>query len=228
MSWTRPLTASPQDFTSRLDVYVRHRISAALRAQVVAILALLFEALVLATKEIRRGRLRAYLERLIGSESPVQPALDKLKTLTLGEERQVLADTFGNISELSTKAGQIEDAVTLVNQGVQSLRAEHRNFPALPSSNKLRDILNPSPFPEDIYNAFKKSTIPRTGDWILEDEGLNAWLRGEVPYLWIFGNAGGGAKQRQRSGAEADCIIFRHRKVISHGQNHLVGVGKHG
>lgn len=185
-----PLTSFTQDFTSRLSAYVRHSISAPLRAQIVAILASLFEVLVLATKETRRGRFRAYLKRLIGSESPVQPAFGKLKALTLGEERQVLADTFCNISELSTKAGQIELAVTQVNQGVQSLRVEHGEFSSLPSRDKLREILDPSPFPEDIYNAFKKSTVPQTGDWILEDEGLNAWLRGEVPYLWISGNAG--------------------------------------
>ncbi|EQK98368.1 NACHT and TPR domain protein [Ophiocordyceps sinensis CO18] len=181
-----------KEFTLRLDVYVRHHISASLRAQLVTILASLFEILVLATKEIRRGRFRAYLKRLIGSGSPVQPALDKLKALTLGEERQVLADTFGNLSELSTKAGQIEHAVIQVNQGVESLRVEHREFSSLPNGDKLREILSPSPFPEDIYNAFKKSTVPHTGDWILEDEGLNAWLRGEVPYLWIVGNAGTG------------------------------------
>ncbi|KJZ73399.1 hypothetical protein HIM_07193 [Hirsutella minnesotensis 3608] len=181
-----------QDFTSRLDVYVKYPISASLRGKLIEILTALFETLVLTTKEIRRGRFRAYLKRLIGSESPVQPALQKLKALTLGEERQVLADTFGNISELSTKAGQIERIVGEVNQGVQNLRVEHDELGGFPSKDKLREILRPSPFPEDYYNAFKKSTVPETGDWILEDEGLNAWLRGEVPYLWIFGNAGTG------------------------------------
>ncbi|PHH90061.1 hypothetical protein CDD83_4633 [Cordyceps sp. RAO-2017] len=181
-----------KDFTARLHVYVRHRLSSSLRDKIVAILAALFEILILATKEIRRGRIRAYIKRLIGAESPVQPAVDRLKALTLGEERQVLVDTFGNVSELSTKADHIEEVVSLVNEGVQSLRVEHRELANLPSKDKLREILHPSPFPDDIYSAFKKSAVPLTGEWILEDEGLNAWLRGEVPYLWIFGNAGTG------------------------------------
>ncbi|PFH62147.1 hypothetical protein XA68_14816 [Ophiocordyceps unilateralis] len=180
------------DFTSRLDVYVRYPLSSSLRNKVVSILVALFDVIVLATKEIRRGRVRAYLKRIIGSSSPVQPALDRLKALTLGEERQVMADTFGNVSELGTKAGRIESIVTQVNQGVQILQVEHRELANRPKDEKLRAILNPSPFPDDIYCALKKSIVPHTGAWILSDEGLTSWLRAEVPYLWIFGNAGTG------------------------------------
>lgn len=180
------------DFTERLDVYVRCPLSAPLRQKVVSILVALFEVIVLATKEIRRGRLRAYFKRLIGSSSPVQPALDRLKALTQGEERQVLADTFGGVSDIGVKAGRIESIVTQVNHGVQVLQVEHRELANRPKDEKLRAILNPSPFADDIYCALKKSIVPNTGAWILADEGLASWLRAEVPYLWIFGNAGTG------------------------------------
>lgn len=161
-----------------------------MREKLVSVLAALFEVLVLASSEVRRGRVRAYFKQLFGSESPVGPALESLKLLTLGEERQVVADTYGGVSRLNTKTDRIETIITEVNQGVQSLRSEHRERSNLADVDKLRRILVPSPFPDDFYNAFKKSTVPGTGDWILEDEGLNAWLRGEKPYLWISGNAG--------------------------------------
>ncbi|RDA91374.1 hypothetical protein CP533_0029, partial [Ophiocordyceps camponoti-saundersi (nom. inval.)] len=180
------------DFTTRLEVYLRYTMSPSLRSKIVSILVALFDVIVLATKEIRRGRFRAYFKRIIGSASPVQPALDRLKALTQGEERQVLADTFGNVSDLGTKAGRIESIVSQVNQGVQILQVEHRELASRRNDDKLRAILNPSPFADDIYCALKKSIVPNTGAWILSDESLNAWLRAEVPYLWIFGNAGTG------------------------------------
>ncbi|RCI11035.1 hypothetical protein L249_5184 [Ophiocordyceps polyrhachis-furcata BCC 54312] len=180
------------DFTSRLEVYLRFALSPSLRAKVVSILVALFDVIVLTTKEIRRGRFRAYFKRIVGSASPVQPAIERLKALTQGEERQVLADTFGNVSELGTKAGRIESIVTQVSQGVQILQVEHRELASRHNDDKLRAILNPSPFADDIYCALKKSIVPHTGAWILSDESLNAWLRAEVPYLWIFGNAGTG------------------------------------
>ncbi|KYK62083.1 NACHT and TPR domain protein [Drechmeria coniospora] len=178
------------DFTSRLDVYVKHRLSPALRDKLIAILAALFQVLVLSANEARQGRFKAYFKRLMGLENPVQPALESLKSLTSGEERQVAADTYGGVSRIDAKADRIEVAVTQVNQTVQNIRSEQSERAA--SGDKLRKVLAPSPFPEDFYNAFRKSIVPGTCEWILRDEGLNAWVRGEKPYLWISGNAGTG------------------------------------
>ncbi|OAQ74510.1 NACHT and TPR domain-containing protein [Purpureocillium lilacinum] len=181
-----------KDFTPRLEVYVKHHMSPGLYQKLASILASLFEVLVLASKEIRRGRVKAYFKRLVGFESPVQSALERLKVLTVGEERQVVADTYGGVSQLNAKADQIDSAVAQVSQSVQSMRLEQREWCNLAVGEKLRKILAPSPFPEDLYNAFKKSTVPGTGDWITQDEGVSAWFSGEKPYLWISGNAGTG------------------------------------
>ncbi len=164
--------------------------SPGLYQKLASILASLFEVLVLASKEIRRGRVKAYFKRLVGFESPVQSALERLKVLTVGEERQVVADTYGGVSQLNAKADQIDSAVAQVSQSVQSMRLEQREWCNLAVGEKLRKILAPSPFPEDLYNAFKKSTVSGTGDWITQDEGVTAWFSGEKPYLWISGNAG--------------------------------------
>ena len=161
-----------------------------MREKLISTLAALFEVIVLSSKEICRGRFWAYFKQLLSLKSPVQPALENLKSLALSEERQVVADTYGGVSELNTQTERLETIVTEVNEGVQSLRTEHYERSDVVEEDKLRHILAPSPFPDDFYNAFKKSMVPGTGDWILEDEGLSAWLRGEKPYLWISGNAG--------------------------------------
>jgi tetratricopeptide (TPR) repeat protein len=166
--------------------------STALRDKVVTIFAALFEVLVLATKEIRRGRVKSYFKSLIRSDSPVQEALERLRSLTLGEERQVLADTYGGVAQINTKTDRVEALVSQVSQNVQELRTEYRERTTAAHQNKLREILEPSPFPEDYYSSFEKYRVPKTGDWLLEDSGLQSWLRGETQYLWMSGGLGSG------------------------------------
>jgi hypothetical protein len=157
--------------------------SDALRAKVVDILAALFEVFVLSTKEVRRGRFRSYLKNLVGIESPVHAALDKLNFLTLGEERQVLADAYGSVAQIQTDIKE-------VSQSVQSLRSEQMERTTMAHQDKLREILMPSPFPEDSFTLLNKRRVEGTGDWILMDKGFQSWLRGEIPYILICGGAG--------------------------------------
>ncbi|PHH64287.1 hypothetical protein CDD81_4771 [Ophiocordyceps australis] len=181
-----------KEFTARLDVYLKQRISSTLHATLVSILATIFEVFILAANEIREGRVKTYLKRLIGSESAIQPALDKLNSLTQGEGLQVLAETYGSVSEISDKADQIETIVTQVQQNVQSLRLERSDPPGDSNRDRLRKILSPTPFPLDTYNSYTRGRAPGTGIWIVRDEAFLAWALGYVPFLWISGNAGTG------------------------------------
>ncbi|KAH6609115.1 hypothetical protein Trco_002461 [Trichoderma cornu-damae] len=181
-----------KDFTSRLDVYLNHALSPALRNKLVTILATLFEVLVIATKAARHGRLKAYFKKLVRVESPVQPALQKLNALTLGEERQVIAETYGGVAELSIKTDRVESVVTQMNQSILDLRLAQQQNRSLSYRDKLRQVLEPTPYAEDSYAAFNKYRVQGTGDWLLEDEGLTSWLRGETRHLWICGNPGTG------------------------------------
>jgi hypothetical protein len=150
----------------------------------------LFEVLVIATKVARHGRLKAYFKKLVGIESPVQPALQKLNALTLGEERQVIAETYGGVAELNIKTGRVEDMVTQMSQNILDLRLGQQQSGGLLYREKLREILEPTPYAEDSYAAFTKYRVQGTGDWLLEDEGLKSWLQGESRYLWMCGNPG--------------------------------------
>lgn len=163
---------------------------AALRAKVVTILATLFEVFVLATKEVRRGRVKSFFKRIIGRGSPVADSLEKLKALNIGEERQVLADTYGGVAQLNVKTDRVEDIVTQMNDTVLQLRTEARERSNEAHRDKLKEILEPSPFPEDFFNAIKKSRTERTGEWILKDESLHSWLKTETRFLWVSGAAG--------------------------------------
>ncbi|KAF4982107.1 hypothetical protein FZEAL_2213 [Fusarium zealandicum] len=181
-----------KDFTSRLDVYVQHQMSDALRNKVITILATLFEVFVLAAKEGRRGRFKAYFRNVLGKDSPVQDALEKLKALNIGEERQVLADTYGGVNALNVKTDRVEEMVTQVNQTVLQMRSEARERTVAAHQDKLKQILDPSPFPEDYFTSFNKSRAERTGEWILKDEAVESWIRTETRFMWISGAPGTG------------------------------------
>lgn len=171
-------------------MYLNHTLSPALYEKLVTILATLFEVLVIATKAAQNGRLKAYFKKLIGIESPVQAALQKLNDLTLGEERQAIAETHGGVAELNIKSDRVEDMIAQMSQNILDLRLGQQQNSGLVYREKLREILEPTPYAEDSYAAFTKHRVQRTGDWLLEDEGMKAWLQGESRYLWICGNPG--------------------------------------
>ncbi|CAF3523322.1 unnamed protein product [Fusarium graminearum] len=181
-----------KDFTSRLDVYVQYRMGSALRNKVVTILAQLFEVFVLAAKEIRRGRFKAYFRNLVGKGTPVQEALDNLKALNIGEERQVLADTYGGVSKLNVATENMQSKLDEMNRTMMQIRSEGRERTVAAHQDKLKEILDPSPFPVDFFNMFNKSRAESTGDWILTDGGFRAWLDKMTNFLWITGASGTG------------------------------------
>lgn len=171
-------------------MYLNHALSPALRDKLVTILATLFEVLVIATKLARSGRFKAYFKRLVGIESPVQPALERLNALTLGEERQVIAETYGGVAELNLKTDKVENLVAQMNQNILDMRLGQQQNGGLSYRDRLREVLEPTPYAEDSYNAFNKYRVQGTGDWLLEDEGLKSWIQGETRHLWVCGNPG--------------------------------------
>ncbi|OAA73808.1 NACHT and TPR domain protein [Cordyceps fumosorosea ARSEF 2679] len=181
-----------QDFTARLNIYTQYKLSPPLKEKLTNIMATLFEVLVISTQEVRRGRFKAYFKRLFGVGSPVKEALERLQALTTGEEKLVLAETYGSVSMLHDTTERVETLVTLVNENVRNLRLDHLGQIDLYQRDKLKAVLEPSPFADDFYQAFTKLRIAGTGDWILEDETLLSWIAGEKKHIWICGSPGTG------------------------------------
>lgn len=161
-----------------------------MREKVVKILAALFEVLVLATEEVKLGRFKSYFKQLIGSQSPVKPALENLRALALAEERQAIAETHNGVAQVNAKTDRVEVVVNQVNQSLQSFRSEYKERMTVEHQDKLREILEPSVFPEDYYSSFNRYRVEGTGEWLIEDEGLQSWVKGETQYLWVSGAPG--------------------------------------
>lgn len=174
-----------QDFTVRLEFYIKEEMSPQLREKVVQILAALFETLLIATEEVNRGRVKAYFRKVFGRESKVPEALAKLDSLTKGEEGLVMAETLASIKRTLSLQHRLAEEL-------ESLRAETREKIALTSRQKIKEILEPSVYPEDRYNSLKNSRTIGTGDWLVHDPSFKSWVDGDFPFLWICGNPGTG------------------------------------
>ncbi|KAJ6781465.1 hypothetical protein PWT90_02669 [Aphanocladium album] len=185
-------TSAMYDGIIELLEQLQRKLSPPLREKLTDIMATLFQVLVISTQEVRRGRFKAYFKRLFGVGSPVKEALECLQALTTGEEKLVLAETYGSVSMLHDTTERVENLVSLVNENVRNLRLDHLGQIDLFQRDKLKAILEPSPFAEDFFSAFTKSRIAGTGDWLVQDETLQSWIKGEKQYLWICGSPGTG------------------------------------
>ncbi|OHE98612.1 NACHT and TPR domain-containing protein [Colletotrichum orchidophilum] len=186
-----------KDFTARLKSYVSQKMSSELHDKVATILATIFEIFVLAAHEIRGGRFKSYLKNLFGKESKVPEALKKLASLTQAEERLVIAETSASVKRSLSNEEKLLEMMSRVDINVQTLRPETRvpqtREQALSSNrDKLKRILRPSVYPEDNYSALDRTRTPGTCEWILQDPSLQAWMTGEIRFLWISGNPGTG------------------------------------
>ena len=148
----------------------------------VDILVALFRVFFLSAKEARRGRLKSYISRIGGGENPVRLALDRLNKLVDTEERQAVTDNYGLTND-------IKDMMTQFSEEIQGIRLDQGERA---HQDRLREILEPTPFPDDIHYNLSKSRVDGTGDWILQDEALNAWLNCDTRFLWITGGSGTG------------------------------------
>lgn len=186
------------DFTNRLKFYMSERLSPELYNKVSEILATVFEALVLAASEVRRGRLKAYFKRLFGHESPIPDVMQRLAALTEAEEKLVMAETNAGVKRSLSNQDKLLEIISRVDVSIQTIRAEARQEPqtreqALSTNRtKLKGILRPSAYAQDIYLGLSRTRTAGTGDWLLEDASLKAWIAGDIRFLWICGNPGSG------------------------------------
>ncbi|KAL2890440.1 Nacht and tpr domain protein [Ceratocystis lukuohia] len=174
-----------QSFTTRLHFYSREEMSPQLRAKCVEIMAVLFEVMLVALTEINRGRVNAYLRRLVGKGSPVQAIIDKLDNVVEDEAGLVMAETLAEIKRTIAVQQHIEAEL-------QKLNDDSRDRSMLSNRIKIKEIIHPSVYSEDRFRYLEKSRTPGTGDWLVQDSSFQAWFKGETQILWLSGSPGTG------------------------------------
>lgn len=57
---------------------------------------------------------------------------------------------------------------------------------------KLKNALKPSTTPQEIQESNLRKKLPGTGEWIHKESNFRAWMRKEIPILWVYGGPGTG------------------------------------
>ncbi|KAL2751840.1 hypothetical protein ACRALDRAFT_2030508 [Sodiomyces alcalophilus JCM 7366] len=207
-----------RDFTARLKFYLSQRLSSELHQKVVHILVALFEILVVATAEVRQGRVRAYFKRLFGRESPVAEPMRRLELLTEAEGRLVGAETIAGVKKSLSNQDRLLEMMSRVDVHVQTLRSNTRETALSANKDRLRHILRPSVHPQDTYEALDRNRTPGTCDWVLRDPAFAAWAAGSCRFLWICGTMGSG-----KSYLTARLIRWGLARLEDPDENHMLG-----
>ncbi|KAH9031833.1 hypothetical protein EDB84DRAFT_164236 [Lactarius hengduanensis] len=199
-------------FFKRLEKYIEVRPTAAMTDIIVKIMVEVFSILGIVTKEIRQGRTKKYLKKLVG-RNDVEDALQRLDRLTQEEARmaavEALTITRGiddkvdsvdkRVQRVDTKVEGIDDRVRSVDNKVGSVTQDVKeNGVAIQrvvnqvsdlNRNELRKDLRKwiaPPDPSVNYNTASDVHHEGTAAWCTKGNTLADWkASGRV--LWIHG-----------------------------------------
>ncbi|KAH9178009.1 hypothetical protein EDB89DRAFT_1844211, partial [Lactarius sanguifluus] len=204
-------------FFKRLEKYIEVRPTAAMTDIIVNIMAEVLSILGMVTKEVRQGRTKKYLKKLVG-RNDVEDALQRLDRLTQEEARmaavEALTITRGiddkvdgvdeRVQRVDTKVEGIDDRVRSVDNKVGSVtQGVKENGVAIQqvvdqvsslNQNELRKDLRKwiaPPDPSVNYNTASDAHHEGTAAWCTEGNTLADW-KTSGSLLWIHGKPGSG------------------------------------
>ncbi|KAF2794942.1 NACHT and TPR domain protein [Melanomma pulvis-pyrius CBS 109.77] len=210
-----------KDFTVRLEVYNREKISKSLSDKLADILVTLIDIFALSRKEIKDGRLFYFAKNVfLGNDVKIQDAVAKLAKLTESEDRLVGAETLtevkksgctldgvsmtvtstgfavnqmsGDISKVSIDVSRLTQRFDALMVASHESTAEVRETNGRSHQRHIKEVLQPSVSALDWYDKINRTRIANTGNWIREETFFRSWMNKEMPVLWIAGNPGAG------------------------------------
>ncbi|KAF8477724.1 hypothetical protein DFH94DRAFT_90550 [Russula ochroleuca] len=189
-------------FFHRLEIYIGVTPTMAMTDIVIEIMVEVLTILGIATKEVKRGRLKKYLKRLTGN-TDIEDSLNRLDKLTQEEARMASAellkmthsvddrvkgvdgkvqDVHGDVQDLGNKVQDIDDRVQTIGSNVDN-KLDQVN------RNQLRDSLlrwlSP-PDPSANHNIACKAHHDGTAQWFFQGNIYSQW-KSTDSLLWIHG-----------------------------------------
>jgi hypothetical protein len=205
-----------EGFFMRLQSYTEVRPTAAMMDVILKIMIEVLSILAIATKQIKQGRSKKILKKLLGKNN-IEDALKKLDTLTMEEARMAIAETLkvtnrvddkvdkvdGKVDKVDGKVDKVDDKVDKVDDKVDKVDdTVHRvddNVMVLIDANvqsantglreKLQKWLSP-PDPSTNHNIARKAHHNGTASWFFKGSIFKQWK--SSPLLWIHGKPGSG------------------------------------
>ncbi|KAH9017153.1 hypothetical protein EDB84DRAFT_1508365 [Lactarius hengduanensis] len=172
-----------EDFFVRLQTYAEVPPTAEVTKVMGKVMAEVLSMLAIATKEMKQGRTKTFLKKLVG-RTDVEDALQKLDKLEQGELRTVIAqvlkatsDIKGGVKRIEVIAQQIGTDIGVRDSGEQLLR-------------DLRRWLSP-PDPSTNHDIMCNAQHESTAAWVFNEDVFKKW-ESSGSLLCVHGKAGSG------------------------------------
>ncbi|KAI0271192.1 hypothetical protein BGY98DRAFT_1179495, partial [Russula aff. rugulosa BPL654] len=166
-------------FFKRLESYTSVPPTAAMTDVIVRIMIEILSILGIATKEIRQGRSKKFVKKLLG-RNDIDDALKRLDTLTIEEARMAIAETLNTTHS-------VDEKITVLIEDVRETNAEEKRSHL---RKGLQNWLSP-PDPSTNHNIERKAHHKGTTSWFFQDGIFEEWKRSSS-LLWIHGKPGSG------------------------------------
>ncbi|KAF8495948.1 hypothetical protein F5888DRAFT_512217 [Russula emetica] len=164
-------------FFQRLEIYTKEAFNQEMVDIITKIMVEVLNVLGIATKEIRQGRMKTYLKKLIG-RTDLEDALKRLDRLTQEETRMAAAQVL-------KVANTIDDRMKDVHDGVDQMKGNQLR-------QDLRRWLSP-PDPSTNHNIACNAHHEGTATWFFRGSIYQDWKStSSEPLLWIYGKPGSG------------------------------------
>ncbi|KAI0295152.1 hypothetical protein B0F90DRAFT_1206094 [Multifurca ochricompacta] len=127
-----------ENFFKRLEMYIEVPPTTAMTDIIVKIMVEVLSILAIATKEIKQGRTKKYIKKLVG-RTDIEDALTRLDKLTHEEARMATAQVLKATHELGVNVNVVDNKVQGVNDKVKILIDDSKDAKAImqQTANKL-------------------------------------------------------------------------------------------
>ncbi|KAI0268002.1 hypothetical protein BGY98DRAFT_1180547, partial [Russula aff. rugulosa BPL654] len=185
-----------EGFFKRLESYTEVPPTAAMTDVIVKITIEILSILAIATKEIRQGRSKKIVKKLLGGND-IEGALKRLDTLTMEEARMAIAETRMVTAETLNVTHSIDDKVAVLVDDLKEANAGIQRSANIADEEKqsqlrkeLQNWLSP-PDPSTNHNIARKAHHKGTTSWFFGGGIFEEWKRSSS-LLWVHGKPGSG------------------------------------
>ncbi|KAF8495913.1 hypothetical protein F5888DRAFT_1924915 [Russula emetica] len=192
-------------FFQRLEVYTKAAFNQEMVDIITKIMVEVLNVLGIATKEIRQGRMKKYLKKLIG-RTDIEDALKRLDRLTQEEARMAAAQVLkvvntvddnvqgiaNNMVSVDNRVAGIDDRVAGIDDRMKDVHDGVDQMNRNQLRQDLRRWLSP-PDPSTNHNIACNAHHEGTATWFFRGSIYQDWKStSSEPLLWIYGKPGSG------------------------------------
>ncbi|KAH9962791.1 hypothetical protein BGW80DRAFT_1255534 [Lactifluus volemus] len=168
-----------ETFFQRLEIYIKVRVTEAMKSLIAKIMAEILGILAIATKEIRQGWGKRYLKKLTG-RTDIEDALTRLEKMSNDEALTATVQVLEAADSMDGKMEQVVDVTQQIESRVGDLNRDHLQ-------ENLQTWLSP-PDPSINYNTARDAYHNGTATWFTRGHTYQDWkTSGSGSLFWVHG-----------------------------------------